>query len=602
MLRFSFLGSKMHRKLLYSFLVVLILPTALISTSSYFISVHLLEDKVSDSFTQNLLYVGSNIEQHLNEWEAVTDYMYVNHTIRSIVRKNYESDLEFFNDMLKADQEMNDYRLGFNNKIHTDLSALIIMGDNGRTLLQGLNAPYIEIDKLKERSWYNEVQELQGKIYWIGVDAKPAINKHLTAYGISLARTINIDNRQRAVIYLIFDGKNLDQMLEKAITDHGSELQVVDRNNRIIYSSSNGNRGNFYNDVAQLDHYKNAPKKYYIAKENGQKMLIAPHYLSKFGWWVIEKTSYDDLIKDNRLIFYTTAVTFVISFIISAILWSMVTHSIVKPIRRLSHTMRNINDLDSRPNMSIAVKSSDEIGVLNLSFDQMMVRMNELFKEVLLEQEMKKDAEYKALQAQINPHFLYNTLNTIRWMAIIQKADNIKEAVEVLGRLIRNSFKQTNSLVTLREELSSIRDYVYIQQIRYGDRFRVEFEYNEADLDAMCIKFIVQPLIENAIFHGIDPKSDHCLIKVSVEIVDLNCQIEVWDNGIGMSEQQIQEALTPAEGKGIGLLNVHERLQHVYGRQYGIAIDSRAGEFTSVKLRFIYRPEEVRHVQSDDRR
>lgn len=591
MLRLLFTRSNIHRRIFYSFLVVLILPTALISTSSYFISVRLLQEKVSDSFVQNLSYIGGNVERHLKEWEAVTDYIYVNHTIRSIVRKKYESDLAFFTDMLKADQVMNDFALGSN--IYSDLSSLVIIGENKRVLLQGIDASYTEIDTIKERTWYKEVQRLQGRIYWIGVDVKPSISKRQDSYGISLARTINMDNKQRAVIYVTFNGRHLDQMFTEALKDHSSELQIIDQNNRIVYSSLNERKGELYGKMDQLDTYKNKPKKYYIAKEQGKRMLIAPHYLDKFGWWIIEKTSYDDLIKDNKLIFYTTAIAFIISFIISAILWFMVTHSIVKPIRKLSQTMRNINDLDSRVHTSIAVKSSDEIGVLNKSFNQMIDRMNDLFKEVLQEQEMKKDAEYKALQAQINPHFLYNTLNTIRWMAIIQKADNIKEAVEVLGRLIRDSFKQTSALVTLREELASIRDYVYIQQLRYGERFHVEYVYDEAMLDLKCVKFIVQPIIENAIFHGIEPNSDHCMIKITLTIIDHVCQIEVWDNGVGMSEQQLLEALKPAEGKGIGLLNVHERLQHTYGKQYGVEITSRIGEYTSVILRFPYQTEEA---------
>lgn len=598
MFKFPRSRSKIQRRIFHSFLVVLILPTALISTSSYLISIHLLEQKVSNAFVQNLNYIGSNVERNLKEWENITDYIYVNHTIRSIVKKQYQDELDFFMDMLKADQVMNDFSLGSN--LYSEISALVVIGENGQNLLYGSNVADLDINAMKQEPWYEEVKQLNGKVHWLGIQPKHTLRK-THSYVISLARTINIDNTNRAMIYLSFNEGFMRKMFKDVVRDPQTELQIVDNNNRFVFNNRNAGIYSSYLETEQLKEFQHAPEHYFISNEDGKRTLIASHYIEEYGWWVIEKTSYDDLIKDNTLIFYTTAIAFVISFVISGALWFIVAHSLVKPIKKLSQTMRSINGVNGNLIVRSNIKSDDEIGVLSDNFNYMLERINSLFQEVLEEQGMKKDAEYKALQAQINPHFLYNTLNTIRWMAIIQKADNIKDMVEVLGRLIRYSFKHTGTFVKIREELSSLQDYVYIQQIRYKDKFKVEYSIEEGVLDVPCVKFIMQPILENAIFHGVEPKEGHSVIHISVREQDDLIHISIRDNGIGMTEEQIKHIFAESSPvHGIGLSNVDERIKLTYGMQYGIKMESRPGEYTCVIISFPNRQQEDQNEHSDD--
>lgn len=581
-------------------MVVLILPTALISTSSYLISIRMLEDKVSQAFVQNLNYIGSNVERNLKEWENITDFIYVNHTIRSILKKDYPSELDFFLDMIKADQTMNDFSLGSN--LYLEISSLAVMGENGRNLLYGPDVSYLDLEALKREPWYDKAKKLNGKVLWMGIEPGPIVYRPAT-HVITLARTINIDNKNRAMIYLSFNQGFMNKMFKDVVRDPETELQIIDSSNRIVFNNRNANISAVYPDVEQLQSFRQTTEKYFIQKENGKRMLIAPHYIDKFGWWVIEKTSYDELIKDSKQIFYNTAIAFIISFVISGALWFVVAHSLVKPIKKLSQTMRNVNGLNGTWVKKDNIGSDDEIGVLSDQFYYMLERIRSLFDEVLKEQEQKKDAEYKALQAQINPHFLYNTLNTIRWMAIIQKADNIKEMVEVLGRLIRNNFRHTGTFIPLREEFATLKDYLYIQQIRYKDKFKLEFKIQDEVMDALCVKFILQPILENAIFHGVEPKEGHSVIRMNAWKDGEMVRISITDNGIGMTREQVEGLLQKSgesSTQGIGLKNVDERIKMTYGSRYGIEVESEPGQYTCVTISFPYVLQEDQNVQGYD--
>src|SRR5690606_2842455 len=212
------------------------------------------------------------------------------------------------------------------------------------------------------------------------------------------------------------------------------------------------------------------------------------------------------------------------------------------------------------------------------SFNYMIERVHILFNNLLEEQ-------YKTLMTEINPHFLYNTLNSIRWMAIIQKADNIKEAIDALSRLLLNTINQTERFVTIEEELQNLRDYVYIQKIRYNDRFQIKYDIVKDVLNQKCLRFMLQPFVENAIFHGIDPEKNMLTIEISIyEEVD-NIVFVVKDDGVGMTQEKLKEIFeAESDSSGIGIKNVNNRIKMIYGQSYGVEIKSKEGSYTEVKM------------------
>ena len=217
------------------------------------------------------------------------------------------------------------------------------------------------------------------------------------------------------------------------------------------------------------------------------------------------------------------------------------------------------------------------------------------------DEKQKKDLEYQILQSQINPHFLYNTLNSIKWMATIQNAGGIADMTTALARLLKNVSKGTASMIPLREELDLIKDYFLIQQYRYGGSVTIEYQIQSDELyNCQIHRFSLQPIIENALFHGIEPKGAAGRIIVSAEAEEIAGEkgllIRVTDNGIGMSEEMIEKVLredTDSHNKTeffrhVGISNVNKRIQYDFGSEYGITITSRQGEYTTMTIRLPY--------------
>ncbi len=216
---------------------------------------------------------------------------------------------------------------------------------------------------------------------------------------------------------------------------------------------------------------------------------------------------------------------------------------LVKPIVKLSGQMENYTlDMDLK---DIDMNRSDEIGQLNRSFRQMSINIRHLFEELKNEHEIKEKYRYESLRAQLNPHFLFNTLSTIRWMAIIRGADNIVDGIDALAHILKYSMSRENCLVTVAEEVENIRNYLYIQNCRYGNHCRLEMELEEDIMNLKTAKFILQPIVENAIIHGYDKEREEILIRIYGSAEEDSLNIYVEDDGVGISPNVIRQFEAP---------------------------------------------------------
>ncbi len=272
-------------------------------------------------------------------------------------------------------------------------------------------------------------------------------------------------------------------------------------------------------------------------------------------------------------------------FVVIVLLMSFISTRLVKPIRVLARQMQ-VYSIDKELH-GLDMARQDEIGHLNRAFSKMLDNIRELFSKLNHEHEVREKYQFEALRAQVNPHFLFNTLNMIRWMAIIRKADNIVESIDALVNMLKFSMSRGGELVSLEEELSNIRSYVFIQNSRFGNRYEVKIDISPELLPLQVIKFILQPVVENAVIHGFDEESG--TIWIYGEREEDILKLYVKDNGKGIPPDIINKFsqskdMHRDEKKltGIGLANVNERIQVTYGEQFGIQIDSRLGEGTLV--------------------
>ncbi|SFF20608.1 two-component system, sensor histidine kinase YesM [Paenibacillus algorifonticola] len=578
--------SRMFRKSIQSkffiaFLLVMIIPTTALSVSSYFLSVKIVKEKVSQSFQENLLYIGNSTEKELAGIEKITELIYINEDIQHAITADNSNNIEFYMNLKRVDQVFDN--ISFYSNYYSYITSLFVFGKNGSQFTYGNDAYTINTDEIQTSAWYKTMLELNGKVLWLGVHDND--NDFRRNQVFSIARVINDTNHNNiGAIYLNLSTKVFTDILSKASLKTQSQIYIVDQRGRIVFPEQQSTKTLQSEGISLPDHIKESGLE---IKKDGQTFLTSSYKIEEYGWKIIQMVPVEALTKDNKIIINVTAIVFLISFLFTGILWYLVSRNIVLPIKHLISTMKELRG--SNLDVKVNVTSTDEIGLLSVTYNYMIQRINALFNQVVEEEKQKRNAEIKALQGQINPHFLYNTLNTIRWMAIIQKADGIKEVVDALGRLLKNTFRQPTSMITLGEEIVMIKDYIFIQQTRYRDKFQVNYEVEERFYAAECVKFILQPIVENAIFHGIEPKEGPGVITIKVCAEDSLLQITVEDNGVGMSDEQISETMkfrhpNRENSNGIGVQNVHNRIQMIYGEKFGLHIESKPLCYTKVHI------------------
>ena len=257
---------------------------------------------------------------------------------------------------------------------------------------------------------------------------------------------------------------------------------------------------------------------------------------------------------------------------------------VTRPITHLEHKMQKVQSGDL--NVTIAEKGFREIRSVSQAFNHMLAQIRTLMDRVVQEQETKRLHELNALQAQINPHFLYNTLDSIVWMEERGRSQEAITMVLALAKLFRISISKGRRFITVREELEHVRNYLVIQKMRFKDRFVYTIDAQEEALPERTVKLIVQPLTENCISHAIDEARDGELhIAIRAWVTEKDLFFSVTDDGLGIPPQRLPELLNASGTTGFGLKNVHERIRLTYGPEYGLTIHSVEDEGTTVTIR-----------------
>lgn len=325
-------------------------------------------------------------------------------------------------------------------------------------------------------------------------------------------------------------------------------------------------------------------------KVHGADSIVAYSRHPQSGILVAEILDQGTLKNDSLMLIQAIGGIFAGCLAIGLLLSFLFTNQVKRPIDRLAGRMERISRGDFEPDPS--VEGEDEIGLLGTMANSMASQIGRLMDQRLKDEKEKSSLELKMLQAQINPHFLYNTLDSIKWIAVIQKNNGIVKVVTALSGLLRNMAKGFNEKVSVKKELEFVEDYITIEKIKYAQMFDVEIQVEDERLyEASIVKLTLQPLVENAIFSGIEPSGKNGLIQITVKREGECLCAAVRDNGVGIEEERIPqlleggERLTGDRMSSIGLANVDRRIKLTYGNQYGLTIESQAGVFTQVTAR-----------------
>lgn len=317
-----------------------------------------------------------------------------------------------------------------------------------------------------------------------------------------------------------------------------------------------------------------------------EEYSVGHRTVSHTGWKVVGFSYLDDVVlpamdEIQELTFYTLVVMFILIVVTSLLVSKFISQPITQMIKQISKA--EIKDSEEL----IHQTRFNEVRQLSESYNRQMTRINHLMDQIKVEQVELRKSEMNVLQAQINPHFLYNTLDSILWMAESGETKETSEMVAALGKLLRISLSQGENLIPLRKELEHAENYLTIQKFRYKDQFTYSIEVEEHLLDYLTVKIIIQPFLENALYHGIEYMVDQGHICIRVYDKNENICIEIKDDGVGMSPEKLAhiQKLKDSNETGIGIRNVHQRIQVYFGKEYGVNIESELDEGTTILIR-----------------
>ena len=336
------------------------------------------------------------------------------------------------------------------------------------------------------------------------------------------------------------------------------------------------------------------PKGNFLYGEGKNEYTAVYIHSNVTGWDTVGLIPMEYLGRDLAGVRNVSAVLIILAVFTGILVSMCIARGLISPIEDTVDALERFSkgDFDVR----LPEDRSDEIGKMNIVFNKTIRDIEELMQKVTQAEILEKEMEFKTLQSQMNPHFLYNTLDAINWMAFKEGQTEICNLVSAISNLMRISISNRQSLIPLEQELGYVRDYLYIQNMRYKGRLETVYDIEESLLDQVVPKLIIQPIVENAIVHGIEKSHDRNTLYISIIRTGANINIIVRDTGVGMSKEKVQSLLkepetvksSSASHTNLGMYAVHKRLKFLYGEDYGLSVQSEEGEGTTVVIRIPY--------------
>ena len=548
----------------------------------------IMEKQISKYTAKNLDQANSLIDEKLSAIEYLTDILSRDSSIQRVLKHAGEGKTpsERYEDFL-AIESIYDTFVYYNKE---SISLLVLDGQGEIYKLGG--AYDIDLSQYSQSAWYQNALRMQGGISWNGVRKASYTNYGQEVYFLSLSRTIidHTTGEPLGVVLIEINENVLFEILQQVNMDSSSEVLIVDKGGNIISHSDRGKMSQYYNNQTPIAFDTGAGSGYYLETKGRENRLIVYFTSELTGWRFIHTIPTKVLLSQMASVKRYNVLVLVLACMVVTVISFFISRSLVNPLVRFKGVVESINDenLDAK----IHISSEDEVGFLAAAFNKMIDRIGQLVKQVRKEEAEKRELEIKFLQNQINPHFIYNTLESIRMICEINNYDKATKMLFLMGRLLRYGLSRKESLVTIEDEIRNIQDYISLMEYSYADHFEVEYHLDETVLHAQIPKLTLQPIVENSIFHGLSCMEGAGLISIHAIAEDGMAKVSIVDNGEGfeMAPDDYFETIAKraAQGEkqtsGIGLYNINTRIQLYYGQAYGLQIESQPGEYTKVTV------------------
>lgn len=579
-----FMDMKIRDKMISSHIFIALIPFCFVGVLGISIYTREAERNVNQHATQLVGQVQKTTDIYINGIEKTANMLI--RIIESMPLNEIPSEL---------DRRWYAYESALNNRFevvadtHNEIAGIFFATEHD--MYVGTRMSRISRDLFTEESWYLKAAEHPGEMQIIS----NAPGRNIVtdaAYSIddvfSIIKTVNDPKTGERLGVLLFDIKHdiISSAIQDANIGEDSFVFVLDEQDHMVYAPTNKI---VYRISPEWLVEETEP---ITASIDGKKYQISCRKSEYTGWKIVSVSSYDEIMGGVNMMLILFSGVLVTTLFIVLIVAMKISETVTKPIVKL----RNLMQETEKGNLSVRFEGSyqDEVSELGRRFNQMLERIQTLMDEVYREQENKRKAQLKVVQEQFKPHFLYNTLDTISWMAREHSAYDVVHLVDALTNVFRISLSKGKDYITLKEEIHSISNYLYIQKIRYGPKVHYEIEVEDVCMSVMIPKLILQPLVENAIYHGVKMKSGDGHIKIAGTLEEGWISLMVQDDGRGMEEAKVEELYrlmndsdsgNPGQNRSFGLFYIKERLRIRYGDDFQVLVESRKDEGTRITIR-----------------
>ncbi|MFB5660193.1 sensor histidine kinase [Alteribacillus sp. HJP-4] len=535
----------------------------------HFLSI-IYEDKIFEESADSLHLASTVLDRELEKMEELSFQIVTDPSIQSIMADLREENISY--DAYRTRTELTDRLTLFLNQ-ESYISSVQVIDVRGDIIRAGFSP-----EDMQYRKIINRVDEVGGRNIWQGAENGKSL---LAAREIKQEAGFSLENLGYLMIML-----NLEDLIDDTLNFSSNKNFVITHRDEIIYSDEfTDAEVNSFLDIQSSEDYQ-------IRDVDGSRYFITPQPSRFFNMTYYNILSFENVASQKQLITRVMIIYIILVTFITVFISRQSAKAISRPIEALTLKMKKVQQGNfDQVEYDQEHYLKDEIGDLQQNFHIMLDKINELIKENYTKQLVIKETEYKALQSQINPHFLYNTLDSIHWMAKMNQQLKISAMAEALGNMMRNIISKKDPLIKIKEELEIVENYITIQKYRYSDRLNFHLE-RDPELDVSSIpKLTIQPIVENAIQHGLEEMIDTCTITVNIVSKGDFLDIIVKDNGPGMPEEtieQIYEGKVKPKGSGIGLYNINERIHLMFGNDYGVNIASEIEQGTTVTITLPY--------------
>lgn len=550
-------------RMILSFLLLISTIILAVSISSYYVAIRDYR-QMSLSYTNRILNeINSHIDSYILNVKSMAGVIINKSEIIELMTLYRSGNIQENSDRIAFLEDATIAHLDLVSKTRSEIIDISVISLDEKIISQNPNQQLNPDSLYKISDWYLRPLSYTKEIIVSPPHAQDLFLNTGMQSVISISKAIidPVKNQVVGVMVIDLNYNAIESICQPTKLSDDGYIYIIDRFGNIIYHPQQQQIAS-----GQLDEhiYDMLNSDAYYAQYGNR--IYTKDYSDVTGWSTIGVICSDTLIKNQSDIFKSYFIITLVFIIIAGIIATIISTSITRPIKALEQTMKKVQDGDL--SVQSHISSSSEIGQLSNTFNLMLERIWQLMNDVVAKEEQKRISEIKALQAQINPHFLYNTLETIIWLSASGENDKVAEVTSALAKLFRTSINKGTSLVSLKTEIDNIQSYLTIQQVRYKDKLSFSIDIPIDLYFAHVPSLILQPIVENAIYHGIKPSNQSGTISVHAQTQDDILLIYIDDTGVDMDIEKYHNS--NSDSHGIGIANVNGRIKLTFGEQYGI--------------------------------